>query len=73
MLIIKGIRNWDASSSRGGTVMIRARYASYNAAGAFISNLLIEDAIYSEELSIRSDKIRGRNAAMEYAWMERHH
>src|SRR6185295_2493311 len=64
---VKWIRNWDATSSRGATVMMRARCASYNAAGAFIGNLLIEDAKYVEEFSILSDKIRARNAALEYA------
>ena len=64
---IKWIRNWDATSSRGGTVMVRARCASYNDAGAFIANLFIEDAKYSEEFSILSDRIRARNAGLEYA------
>ena len=63
---VKWARNWNGGSSRGGTVMTRARCASYNTAGAFISNLVIEDAKYMEEFSILSDRIRARNAAIEY-------
>jgi len=64
---VKWTRNWDATNSRGATVIVRARCASYNTGGAFISNLLIEDARFSEEFTILSDKIRARNAAIEYA------
>lgn len=64
---VKWARRWDATSSRGATVLARARCVSYNAAGAFISNLILEDGKFVEEFSILTDKFRARYAGVEFA------
>ena len=64
---IKWWRNWDATNTRGTTVLVRARCASYSPVGSEIPNLTIEDGKYSEEFSILSDRIRANNANIEYS------
>ena len=63
---VKWARRWPATSSRGATVMVRARCASYNTGGAFIPNLILEDGKYLEEFALLSDRIRARHAGIEY-------
>ena len=63
---VKWSRRWKATSSRGATVMVRARCASYNTGGAFIPNLVLEDGKYVEEFALLSDRIRTRHASLDY-------
>lgn len=62
---VKWMVRWNATSSRGATVLVRARCKSHNTAGAFIPNLVIEDATYTEEFALLSDRMRARYAAVE--------
>ncbi len=64
---VKWVRNWEATSSRGGTVMARARCAFHNTGGAFIPNLVVSDGKYEEEFAILTNKFCARNAVLEYA------
>ncbi|MBI4580126.1 MAG: hypothetical protein HY718_10520 [Planctomycetes bacterium] len=63
-------RNWDATYSRGTTVLVRARCSSYDLAGGPIGslvNLVVEDGKRLEEFAILSDRIRVNRANLEYA------
>lgn len=65
---VKWQRNWDATNTRGGTVRVRARCASYNPGAAGVgalANLLIEDGRYQEEFAFLSDRVRANLANLE--------
>jgi hypothetical protein len=58
---IRWLRNWNATYTRGTTVMARARCASYDLHGQSVSNLgniFIEDGKYQAQLVILSDRVR---------------
>ena len=65
---VKWARNWNATSTRGATVLVRARCASYDTSGGSITtlnNILLEDGKHTEEFAILSDKIRANRANLE--------
>jgi hypothetical protein len=67
---VKWGRNWDVTNTRGGTVLVRARCAWYDAGSPGITalaNLLIEDGKYQEEFAFLSDRIRANRANLEAA------
>jgi len=64
---VKWSHNWDATNTRGATVVVRARCESYNLNGATIPNITMCDGKYTEEFSILSDKIRANNAGIQYS------
>ena len=63
---LKWARNWNATSSLGATVLVRARCVSADS-GARPPNLTIEDGRHVEELVILPDRVRLLNAAIEVA------
>jgi hypothetical protein len=63
---VKWVRRWNATSSRGATVMVRSRCASSNTDGAFIPNLVIEDGKYVEEFALLADRIQASHSGLEY-------
>lgn len=66
---IKWWRNWDATSSRGATVLVRARCDSCDHGedpSACPGNVVIEDGRSTEEFSILPDRIRANHAGIEY-------
>jgi len=66
---VKWARSWDATNSRGTTVLTRAKCASYSTGPGSISslvNLSVRDGRYAEDFSILSDRIRAVRANQEY-------
>ncbi|UCD28724.1 MAG: hypothetical protein JSV03_16880 [Planctomycetota bacterium] len=58
---IRWTRNWNATNTRGTTVMVRAKCASYDLHGSSIShlsNVFIEDGKYQMQLAVLSDRVR---------------
>ncbi len=65
---IRWRRNWDATYSRGTTVLVRARCPSYDPAGGSavsLVNLIVEDGKRIEEFTILSDRFRANKANIE--------
>ncbi len=65
---VKWARSWDATNTFGGTVICRARCASYDLGTGSIgtlNNIFIEDGRYQETFAILSDKIRANWANIE--------
>lgn len=63
------IRNWNATNTRGATVLVRARCASCSLNGApveYLNNIVIEDGKFQERFSILPDKIRACYGRVEY-------
>ncbi len=60
--------NWDATNTRGTTVLARARCASHSANGSLgtMSNIFIRDGRFSEEFAILSDRLRAVRIGQEY-------
>lgn len=64
------VRNWDATNTRGSTVLFRARCASYNLNGGSLgnmSNLIVEDGKYKASFTVLTDRIRMGESGAEYA------
>ena len=65
---VKWTRNWDATNTFGGTVLCRARCASYEIGSGSIdtlNNIFIEDGKYQEAFAILSDRLRANWANIE--------
>lgn len=66
---IRWWRNWDATNTRGTTVLLRARCTAYSLNGGpltGLNNLFLEDGKYQEQFVILSDRIRANRAGLDY-------
>lgn len=64
------VRNWDATNARGGTVLFRARCASYSLNGGSIgstNNLIVEDGRYKASFAVLTDRVRMVESGAEYS------
>ena len=65
---VKWLYSWEATNTRGATVLVRARCASYTpgAPTDFPINIMIHDGKYIEEIAILSDQIRSLRTTRQY-------
>ncbi|MDO8588847.1 MAG: hypothetical protein Q7T82_17595, partial [Armatimonadota bacterium] len=67
---VKWRKGWDATNTRGSTIVFKARCDSYNLNGqpeANLANVFIEDGKYQEQFAILTNKIRVCNATLDEA------